>query len=451
MAERNLDCLRDALIQETISRAIAGSSFYRSLYARSNLRSDAVVSTSDLARLPIVTKAELRAAGRSALAHADTTVVSHVQNTSGSTGQRFFLFRSLAEVQFISDFFGDLAKSAPPLSGPVPLLLQLQYPYHGTSTPVPGRAFVLTTAVHDPMLLDHAVEHLEREWTLPGVEPRVSLISGGASGVFELTNHVTRAGIDCRRDFAVRHIALEGDHITPRWRQVLESTWGATIHARYSMSEIFGGATHCAACGGYHFDPHVVPEIVDRETKERLPSGTGVLVLTSLFPFVQLQPMIRYWTGDLFRLDPDRCWSPSYDFLGRLDHSLFWPAGATVPLLAGVHVIEAVDDIPEASRGLSGHRDKGELAFAGSIPHCRGIVREDGRPAITIEVECAANLDLFPARRAELASSVRARLAGHSPLLASMLAERRIDLEIRFVTGSGRGRLGKSAVFWERC
>ncbi len=51
----------------------------------------------------------------------------------------------------------------------------------------------------------------------------------------------------------------------------------------------------------------------------RLGRGSGVLVLTELFPFVQTRPFIRYWTGDVVEGTATGCEGTSlaFCFLGR--------------------------------------------------------------------------------------------------------------------------------------
>src|SRR5438105_4093914 len=93
------DQLRNELIPDTVSRASSGSPFYRDLYAGLDIANISTVQ--DLCRLPIVTKEQLRTAGRAALCWPDDTPVSHIQNTTGTTGEQFFVYRSAAERQFI--------------------------------------------------------------------------------------------------------------------------------------------------------------------------------------------------------------------------------------------------------------------------------------------------------------------------------------------------------------
>jgi phenylacetate-coenzyme A ligase PaaK-like adenylate-forming protein len=437
------DALRDALIGETVRHAGCESAFYRALYDEAGIDRGSISRVEDLERLPIVDKAMLRAAQQDALTRAGTTVISHVQNTSGTTAERFFMYRSVAEACFIRDFFTDLARAEGPLA---PLMLQLSYPYHGTATAVPGRAFVLCSAVHDAALMDHAVDLLRRSWAIPGVERQVSAIAGGTTGVYDLTDYVTRAGIDPRRDFQVRFFALEGNYVTRRWRAVLQEVWDAQVIERYSLSEVFGGAIRCTLCDGYHFDPHVVPEMVDPRTRTGISDGVGVLVLTPLYPFVQLQPLIRYWTDDLFRLQLSGCYAPSYHFVGRVRQSLF-TGGDREPLIAGTDVVEALDGYAEIDWGSDGHDS---LRMPSAVPRVHGTFSPGCSPQrVLLEVDVVPNLALYPERRAELVTGITRTLRARSSRLDAALSNGTMQFDVAFRQAGERRLLGGPAGSWQ--
>src|SRR5438477_13140353 len=110
MSETSM-ALANELIQETIRRALRAP-FYSDLYRTSRVDIDAVVDTDSLSSLPIVDKELLRNAGASALSDPETKGFSHLQHTSGTTGEPFFVHRSMAEAQFIEDLFTRLNTAA---------------------------------------------------------------------------------------------------------------------------------------------------------------------------------------------------------------------------------------------------------------------------------------------------------------------------------------------------
>src|SRR5262249_30793939 len=97
----------------------------------------------------------------------------------------------------------------------------------------------------------------------------------------------------------LKYLVSFGEYVTAKWRSAYAEIWGCPLIDRYSLSEVFGGATQSPVCGWYHFDPFVIPEVVSNRTKKPIAEGIGYLLLTALYPFQEAQPLVRYFTGDL--------------------------------------------------------------------------------------------------------------------------------------------------------
>lgn len=443
------DGLRNELIRETIDAAFDGSVFYRTLFKNHGISIGSVQTIRDLQRLPAVTKDQLRTAGQAALCWPDKTPVSHIQNTTGTTAEQFFVYRSRAETQFIQEFCAQLATSEPTPLALVPLMLQIQFPHHGSPTPVPAKVFVLPFSVNDDQLIDYAILLLRREFELPGVERRVSVLSGSQTGILVLTNHLLEHGITCG-EFGIRLIHLQGRYLTSRWRQLLEQTWRAAVSNKYSLAEVVGGADWCSKCDGFHFDPHVVPEIIDFSGKRTLTEGSGVLLLTSLYPFVQLQPMIRYFTGDVFALDPGRCRQPRFEFRGRLSHALFNPDDPEDLWLSGVDLVEAIDPLPEINRTIR-FRDVTRSRFAQATGRLlvRGYYhRAKERQHLRLRAEVSVPLWLYPERQRELESRLITRVLKRAPRLAQLMSAGAVTLQVEFVRPGTLSSLERHTQLW---
>jgi hypothetical protein len=422
-----------------VRQAFEGSPFYRQLYAGIDL--NAVREVGDLRRLPIVDKPMLRQAGAGALCAG--LECAYVQHTSGTTGEPFLIHRSREEADFIHQFFDGLLdrEGSPEVRS---LTLSLQAAEHGTPTVIPVQPLVLNGT--EP---EERVDLLRRRFHLEGVEPGISAISGPLPEICALTERMLAEGP--AEGFAVRYVTVIGFYPTERLRRAISEAWdGAFFVDRYSLSEIFGGATRCPLCDGAHFDTYVVPEVVDAATREPLPAdadGTGVLVLTSLYPFVQLQPFVRYWTGDLFHLRRGVCRAPSYRFLGRLGHALFDPADPGRLLLSGVDLLETLDGCPEVRR---------EEHKVLELPVAHGRFRYDGgsdRLHLELRIEIVMNPAFSPDLVARLRRTIEEALRQRSPALAAQLDAGRAVLELTLLApGTLRDApfsLYKMRPFWE--
>jgi phenylacetate-CoA ligase len=94
----------------------------------------------------------------------------------------------------------------------------------------------------------------------------------------------------------------------PATRARIERGLGIDCYDYYGLGEIAPTfASECTAKAGLHLaEDHYLAEVLDPETREPVgPGRTGVLVLTHLTR--EAMPMIRYWTNDYTRLDPEPC------------------------------------------------------------------------------------------------------------------------------------------------
>lgn len=92
-------------------------------------------------------------------------------------------------------------------------------------------------------------------------------------------------------------------------RKDIEDHLGLKALDIYGLSEVMGPgvACECLEQDGLHiFEDHFIAEIINPDTGEPLPYGeVGELVLTSLTK--EALPVIRYRTGDITRLIPEKC------------------------------------------------------------------------------------------------------------------------------------------------
>ena len=334
--------LQDGLLRQTFEWCRSQSSFYRERFSAVEKLS----GRRDLSRLPVLVRQDV-VENHQAL-RCDPTLPSAIQHTTGTTGEFLQLYRSAAEQAFIWEFFSAQLQ-ANGFEGPRPLCMNLVNIYHGSLISVPSRTYVLPVGVFDRAQASQAKGVLERSYDLPGVEPRVSIISGTERMVMALTAYLMADGMDLAAS-PVGTIALFGGHVPPSRKALLGRLWNANVRDQYSLTEMFGGARECGPGGPWVFDPHIVAEVVHPRTQEPVSSGLGVLLLTSLYPFVQQMPLIRYSTGDLVEIV-----TPAEDpagltvrYAGRISRSILDDSGPeVVPLLLSGPLYETLLEMPD--------------------------------------------------------------------------------------------------------
>lgn len=454
--QEDLHCLRNKLLHLTVTKAREGSQFYNKLYSKSKLGPDTVIRLGDLAKLPIVRKEDIVRAGIGARCDVDGGKVALVQHTSGTTGEPFFFYRSPSEVRFIGEFFSDLQQTCR-RPGPKPLMLVLSgVDWHGTPTPVPGNAFPIHCGLHSEEYLELAVHLLGRTFDIPEVNQRINVLTG-SNELLMFTNWCLERGLNCGEEFEVERIQITGIYLTERWRRRLEEVWQAPVTDRYTISEHFGGATYVPSQRGFCFDPHIAYELVDFSGQPAEDESPGILLLTSLFPFVQMQPLIRYWTGDVFaRSAADADGVPIFRFLGRERQALFHPAHPAELLLTGVDVIEAVDGYPEVARTVTFAGYPLKYLSADGDPICRGYVSSSADSFdLLLKIESAVPLHLFPDRQKELGELIRTDLLRRSSRLKALVENGDAELRVVLVSpgelAGARPNMGIDAArLWQR-
>lgn len=436
------DCLRNELIGETLRWARDRSPFYAQSFNHLDFRN--VWTVESLSKVPILTREKVREAGESILCTG--LHISHLQNTSGTSGEPLLLYRSIEETQFIRAFFSEVNASSEDC---LPLVLNLTVPHHGTGTPIPSRVCVLESGVADQELLDHTLLVLRKAFHLPGVGERVIALSGSHSQMLALTNYCIEQGIDSS-SFQIRYLHITGQHLTSRWKQVLEHFWNAKVIDRYSLSEIFGGATYCQYCSGFHFDPLVIPELVRIDQHTSMTNGVGMLLLTTLYPFVQMQPLIRYATGDVFEVTETSCPTRSFYFKGRLNQCLFDPTDASCILIAATDLFDIVDQFPEVRRQaqfkdmpLAYHEATGRPILSASYALDGPTLR------LQIQIEFSFTPQLYQNRVNEILARIRSMIIAKSQALSEQMSAGAVALDL-IPTGPGSLRpVVKNSGLWQ--
>ena len=222
-----------------------------------------------------------------------------ITHTSGTTGARTWRHRSLSEAAVINRIFNLVER--PASQG---VILAMDHARHGMPMPVPSKSRSFPIGISDDGELHHAARMLATDFMFEGEPKRPSGLVGGIQEIAVLTQYLLEHGRTAELS-RIRSIHLLGFTDEALHRFVATSFAGATILENFSLTEIFGGATRVYPDKDYSLDRYVVGEVVDEQGRRLAPGEVGELTLTELFPFVQMQPLIRYRTGDVVQLVAD--------------------------------------------------------------------------------------------------------------------------------------------------
>lgn len=427
-----ITAFREPLLLKTVEWCVKHSPFYRERFG------PAVAAgfngLEDLHRLPILFRDD-------AYRNADRLLCQRVQPacvqyTTGTTGQLLHLYRSPDEIAFVGDFFSRRVMDMYGAQPVRPLWLSLASAYHGSPTPIPGWPFIVSAGVYDRTQAQQARALLEREYDFPGVEREVSAIVGGDILIKALTAYLIDEGVD-PSTLGVRHLVITGGYLSSARKQLLARLWNANVSDRYSMSEVFGGASQIGTDGPFVFDTEVIPEVVHPRTLEPIRKGVGALVLTGLYPFMQMMPFVRYYTGDLVEIVNADAFAVR--LVGRERRSVIDASGEeVVPLLLSAPLVDIMEMLPDVAMQPRFHdlQSGAGLELAGKMHF--SVTREEGeggRDTITLRAGLRYAPWMFPRRAIELSTWLRGRLYERFPALRERVLDGRITLEIALDSG----------------
>jgi phenylacetate-coenzyme A ligase PaaK-like adenylate-forming protein len=422
--------LRSELLRDTIEWCRTSSEFYRRRFADAG----EICDLDDLVRLPVLFRKDV--VENHVALRCDRSAPAAIQHTTGTTGSFLQLYRSANEQAFVWQFVAAQIQATP--EPPVrPLHMVLSNAYHGALTPVPSRAFLMSVGVHDSAQASQARQVLERTYDMPGVADRVGVVSGTERMVKALTAYLIAGDFDFAAS-PVRRIDLFGGHVTPRRKAMLAATWHADVHDHYSLTEVFGGASEAGIGGPWIFEPHVVAEAVHPRTFEPVgPGEVGVLLLTSLYPFTQQMPLVRYVTGDVVEVveGADHPAGLQVRYLGRTQRSVVDDSGERVlPLLLSGPLYEVIESLPDVAISPRFPDLAAGLGLELTGDHHYAVRHEpssaDHPERITVQLGLRYAPWMYPDRVAEVRGRMAAHLFATHPELTARTASGALVLDI---------------------
>jgi hypothetical protein len=411
-----LSALKDRLIDLTVRMARRHTQWY----ARMLPEPTEPVGCKSLHRLPMVTRRQLTEHRQEFV--AGITTFGFTTFTGGTTGQTpLMIERALEEQRYLVNL---LSSVQTPPQGLRALGLVAANSSHGEVFQIPGSGYAFSVNFEQDAGFRKAAWLLQQDFTFPGFQRKISFIQGYFEFVHLLMLYLKEQGI--RLPNQIRGVACYGMAIPPSRRAAVSDYFGVEVSDNFSMGEAHGSAPFDPLDGTYAFSPFLHAEVVDLETQEPVEHGSGELVLTTLFPFTQRFPLIRYRSGDLV-FTPSRVpLGPLFRVRGRLVKAVS---------LGGRHVLSS-GDVALALEELSYvARNRGLTSMVANADAAAGPnFRLSATTAVgaLIEVTMAhgANLSADVAER-----DIRMSLAKVLPAdIAALLRDRPNLIEVRLQT-----------------
>jgi phenylacetate-CoA ligase len=300
-----------------LDHAHATVPFYHDRWGAAGIHPSQIHDEDDLRRLPVLTKADIRAAGPRLLSHEYRTSELRRKTTSGSTGVALEIFVNESSMQWkractlVADEwsgwrFGE--RVARLWGNPEPR----RRGWRGRlrNALLERASYLDTLQLTEKMLMAFA-RRLRRR--------RPSLLFGHAHSLYLFAEFLESQGLTRVRPRGIIATAMA----LHSWqRRVIERVFNCPVTNRYGCEEVSLIACECERHQGLHINNDSVLVEVIRDGRPARPGEAGHVVVTDLTN--RAMPLIRYQVGDLAVASDRRC-----------------PCGRGLPLLERIEGREA--------------------------------------------------------------------------------------------------------------
>lgn len=302
MPREKMELLQLKRLKETVRRCYENVSFHRENMDRAGVTPDDIQTLEDLQQLPFMVKSDLRENYPFKLFAVDMSQVVRIHGSSGTKGKPTIVGYTKNDIENWAEV---VARAVCAAGGRPGDMFHNAYGYGlftgglglhygvekmgGTVVPVSGG----NTARQITLIQDF--------------QPRG--ISATPSYTLNIVEEMKKLGLDPRKTNLAYGI-FGAEPWTEEMRAQLEEELDIKAIDIYGLSEVIGPGVSIEcyeAQDGLHIaEDHFLPEVIDPETGEVLPYGEeGELVFTSLTK--EAFPVIRYRTGDIASLNPEKC------------------------------------------------------------------------------------------------------------------------------------------------
>ncbi|MDR2533135.1 MAG: phenylacetate--CoA ligase [Oscillospiraceae bacterium] len=323
-----LESLQSFRLSKQIRHVYENVAPYRAKMDEAGIKPEDIKSIADLARLPFTTKQDLRDNYPYGMFAVPMSDVVRIHASSGTTGKQTVVGYTQNDIEIWAEC---AARSLVQIGGSKHDYVHVSYGY-GLFTGGLGMHYGAEKlgAVTIPASAGNSMRQLEMFRDFGS-----SIVCMTPSYAISLIEFAQENGFN-KDDFKLKAGVLGAEPWSEEMRREIEDGFGIKAYDIYGLSEILGPSVSCECiyqCGMHVCEDHFIPEVIDPDTLEPLPSGKqGELVFTCITK--EALPLIRYRTRDIATLVYDKC------RCGRTLARMLKPQGRTDDMLIirGVNV-----------------------------------------------------------------------------------------------------------------
>jgi phenylacetate-CoA ligase len=342
-----LRTLQERMFKSVLTHAYENTAFYHQLYKEQGIKPTDIKSLTDVHKLPIVSKQDLRdsAVQRRVSRRFDISKCREGR-TSGSTGEPFRVYIEPRA----ADYLQALHLRRLFIYGYKPwFTIVILGPFWMRTATLKRRSVrpsFLNMVELDANGLSVSDDPLENVTRLKALQPHV--VWCPPSYLRLLTEAAQRSGVT---DIKPRILICGAEVLDPKTRQLAERAYGVRVFDEYGTVDVASRAIawQCERHENYHINlDSVYLEFIDDDGHLVSPGEEGRIVATSLFRFAT--PMVRYLIGDIAVPSEEMCpCGRSFPLMesiqGRADDCLSLPDGRLISPLTAMAVMEHIQGV----------------------------------------------------------------------------------------------------------
>ncbi len=301
MPVEELKKLQEEKLIKQVKFVYENNKYYSKLMDEKGVKPEDIKCLADLAKLPFLTKSDLREAYPYGLLSKPLNECVRIHSTSGTTGKRVVAFYTQHDVDIWEEC---CARAIVAAGGGDEDVCQVAYGYG---------LFTGGAGLHGG---SHKVGCLTLPMSSGNTERQIMFMQDlGSTILCSTPSYAAYIGEKLHDmgltpdDIKLKAGIFGAEPWTEEMRHDIEKSLGIKAYDIYGLTEISGPGVsfECEAQTGMHInEDHFIAEIIDPETGEVLPEGQeGELVFTSIDK--EAFPLLRYRTRDLCVLSREKC------------------------------------------------------------------------------------------------------------------------------------------------
>lgn len=293
-------------LQDTVNLNWNKVPAYRAKMEAAGVKPEDIKTLKDLAKLPFVTKQDLRDNYPFGLFAVPKDELVRIHASSGTTGKPTVVGYTRRDLEMWTECVSRIAAMGGGTSKDV---AQICFGY-GMFTGALGLHYGLENM--GAAMVPSSTGNSEKQ-IMYMKDFGTTLLVATPSYAMRLAEVALQMGVDPKTDLQVKTALVGSELLTDAMREEIHKLWGSdvVVTSNYGMSELMGPGVsgECLEFAGMHInEDYFIPEIINPETGEVLPPGEkGELVVTCIYK--EALPLIRYRTKDITRLfyEPCKC------------------------------------------------------------------------------------------------------------------------------------------------